>query len=541
MLPGQDDVKKLIIAKNRRLQLLKEREARMGSSTDPSILIEIEYLEAEISEIQRELNREEQYNLQAIHELLLEAFSSEELEKLLFENSNFRRFVKRIDFSGSKAFVIDQIISLSERQLLIPDLLMTIREYNPRQYFRFEEAIYSREITESSTEHTGTITSSSSIIRNIEPLEDPYVVGNPVQPEHMSVFLGRFDIAKSIISELRKKGQKPSMLLYGRRRMGKTSALLNISHLVRDPDLLVVYISGQSAKFHTNVNFCFYLVCEIVNKLQQADIDIKQFRTGGFLQKENYLENPVLTFSEFFDDCNEVLLENNKYCLLSIDEYEEIDQHINIQPENHHNDCISRELLLELRDILQHKPRFMFLFAGIHYLRDLAKVNWSEIFINVKTIHISFLDRIDGRRLLTEPVPELKYQNEKLIDEILDLTGCQPFLLQAIASELISHLNSNDSRIVTPEILDEAIHTTLDKHSTYFDYIWDTECENLIQQDILIKVSLKENGIAEKEYESHQGELRSLIRREVLKAEEGRIKLTMPIVKFWLRENHHIL
>jgi hypothetical protein len=50
-MPSSDDVKKLIIAHNRRLQLLKEQEALQGSSVEPKILLEIEDIEAKLAEL----------------------------------------------------------------------------------------------------------------------------------------------------------------------------------------------------------------------------------------------------------------------------------------------------------------------------------------------------------------------------------------------------------------------------------------------------------------------------------------------------------
>jgi len=50
-----DDVKTLIQLKSRQLQKLKEREALLGISTDPGILIQIEDLEMELEELQAKL------------------------------------------------------------------------------------------------------------------------------------------------------------------------------------------------------------------------------------------------------------------------------------------------------------------------------------------------------------------------------------------------------------------------------------------------------------------------------------------------------
>ncbi|MBL1138352.1 MAG: TIR domain-containing protein [Chloroflexi bacterium] len=52
-----DDLKKLILEHNRRLQKLKEQEARYGYSVDPHIPLEIEDIEAKIQALQTELNQ----------------------------------------------------------------------------------------------------------------------------------------------------------------------------------------------------------------------------------------------------------------------------------------------------------------------------------------------------------------------------------------------------------------------------------------------------------------------------------------------------
>jgi hypothetical protein len=51
----QDDINKLITKQSRRLQILKEQKAITGRNTDPSILIEIEDIEAELKELRSQL------------------------------------------------------------------------------------------------------------------------------------------------------------------------------------------------------------------------------------------------------------------------------------------------------------------------------------------------------------------------------------------------------------------------------------------------------------------------------------------------------
>ncbi|MBI1880002.1 MAG: response regulator [Chloroflexi bacterium] len=51
-MPRKEDLQRLLMPKNRRLQKLKEQQAAAGWSTDPNILLEIEDLEDEVMELQ---------------------------------------------------------------------------------------------------------------------------------------------------------------------------------------------------------------------------------------------------------------------------------------------------------------------------------------------------------------------------------------------------------------------------------------------------------------------------------------------------------
>ena len=532
----RDDIRKIINSYYSRLRALKQQQAVLGISTPPAVLIEIENTEAEIAKLQAGLGAEKDYNLAVVRELLATALSDEELTTLAYDH--FRSVYESFAGGMSKSAKTQHLLEYCERHALVPNLLMQIRQYNPNRYFEFDGRLFSEEPTFANTD--ARIEQLGPPDRVHEPLNNPYVVGNPIQPDNTRVFSGRFDIAQSIANEIKRGGQKPSILLYGRRRMGKTSAILNIGRLMRDRSVLLVYVSGQSAKFHTNTDFCYYLV-QAINKSLQNSLDTEAFQQMGYLAKAKFMPNPILTLSEFFEKCNELLESQGKYCLLSVDEYEEIDRCVNTSPGNHHEQNITRELLIELRDTLQHRPRFMFLFAGTHFLKELSTVNWSEIFINVKTLHISFLKREDGYRLLTEPVPELEYENANLIQQILDMTGCQPFLIQAVASELIYTLNSNDTKTATRTLLDKATDSVLSKLGTYFDYIWETECVSSKHQDLLKFIVTAPSGVLEVNLATYQKELRDLVRREVLKIEGGMVKFTMPMVKLWMKKNQHIL
>ena len=158
----------------------------------------------------------------------------------------------------------------------------------------------------------------------------------------------------------------------------------------------------------------------------------------------------------------------------------------------------------------------------------------------MKTLHISFLSREDSIGLLTKPVRGLKYEDRELIDEIVSVTGGQPFLLQAIASEIIEMLNLKAERVATKTIVDAAIEEAVLKHGTYFDFLWDQECEGE-RRKALLKIVACNTNTRTTDVVPYEEELRDLVRRELLWVEGDHIQMTMPILRSWMRRTQHLL
>jgi len=95
-------------------------------------------------------------------------------------------------------------------------------------------------------------------------------------------------------------------------------------------------------------------------------------------------------------------------------------------------------------------PFTLELSSTSHRFEELTALNWASYLINTRTLELSFLDRASARELLTAPVPKLHYE-DGVVDEILRLTHCQPYLLQAVASELVNHLNDRQKTTATHE------------------------------------------------------------------------------------------
>src|SRR5215813_1996846 len=82
---------------------------------------------------------------------------------------------------------------------------------------------------------------------------NPYIVGNPIKDQ--AGFFGREDIFREVLQVLRQR-ESNAIVLYGQRRIGKTSVLLQLEkQLRRDGEFTPVYfdLQDKAAKSLTEV------------------------------------------------------------------------------------------------------------------------------------------------------------------------------------------------------------------------------------------------------------------------------------------------
>src|SRR6266511_1805657 len=80
---------------------------------------------------------------------------------------------------------------------------------------------------------------------------------------------------------------------------------------------------------------------------------------------------------------------------------------------------------------------------------------------------------------LTETVRWKRRRNRPgVVDRILELTHNQPYLLQAIGSELVNQLNTRNRVTAAMGDLIIAVEKTLVSAQAYFHYAWANECSD---------------------------------------------------------------
>jgi hypothetical protein len=289
-------------------------------------------------------------------------------------------------------------------------------------------------------------------------LPNPYVAGNPLRTGAGGLFVGREDLLRQLQAHLGNRSQRPALLLFGQRRMGKSSLLYQLPTQL-DAGVVPVRIDCQAGEMQeSNSAFLFSLGRAIQNQaLTQRNLVLPAPPT---------LAEATFTAFSLWLEAVEVALEQ-RTLLLGLDEFEALGVAIT-------KGWLDERVLGFLRNLIQHHPKIDLLLAGSHRPHELPPP-WSSYLISVNVLEISYLEPTETRRLIETPIPGfgLHYQ-PAAVDQIIALTRCQPLLVQLLCQELVHLLNERGEREATVNDVEAVIPRAFTRGSTlYFQYLQD--------------------------------------------------------------------
>lgn len=334
--------------------------------------------------------------------------------------------------------------------------------------------------------------------------------------------MGRRDIVAAIEENIINPQERNALLLYGRRRIGKTSTLKNLSRFLKS-QYLTVYIDFQNAKWRDNdTAFCYNLIKDILSELEKYELIREPYK----LKIEEFEKHTFTVFNEWLDEIEKISKATGKQILLTFDEYEKLE-------EDFEKSKITTDVFNQLRNIVQHRERIVVLFSGGHRFEEMQKVNWSDYLINTKTLELSFLSTQDAKRLLTEPVPKLNYE-KGIREKIIELTHCQPYLLQSFGSDLVNHLNEKKRFTATQHDFEIIVEKVLVSAQAYFYDTWSEDMSKDEQE--IIRTLAKDKTKNSKSLPSEPA-LKKLIRKEVVEETNGKCRLKIELFRLYLLKN----
>jgi hypothetical protein len=349
--------------------------------------------------------------------------------------------------------------------------------------------------------------------------------GDPVNRD-LEAFAPRNSIVGELEQQVMLSAGCPGIVLYGRRRMGKSTILRNLTGFL-PTNVITASVSMQDPNLFTSL--------ESVARSLSAEIQKQISSTNHALDSVTDLRG----FYGFLTRCNEQLEKDGKRLLLAMDEYETIDKKIGEK-------IFSTDLLDTIRESIQTHRRITWTFAGSHEITEFTNARWTSYLVSARTIEVPSFTQAETRLLLSEPLKhstllpkdsskrprfDTSFWGEGGIERIHAEAGGWPHLVQLIAETIVDLVNGEETDRVTPALMDRALDKAIVRGHNVLYELLHRESALAGEWDYIM-------GFRRREIQPPPDDDRvavSLRRRTLVEEENGHWRLRVPLMARWLK------
>lgn len=317
---------------------------------------------------------------------------------------------------------------------------------------------------------------------------NPYIVGSPLTSSSaQEMFFGREDVIEQVRRSLRQSGPSTVLLLEGNRRTGKTSILYRLQKPGVLQGWITAYWNAQRAQGSKSAagledkEIFYNLSRELILAAHGAGYSLNAPGLG-FVRNDTPQAELRTQLREAlrptFDEASpyellDILLDSigtavtDKRVLLILDEFDKIQDGID-------NRVTSPQVPENLRALFHKHEHLSGILTGARRIKHLREDHWSALYGIGVAITVDALDVDAARQLVTEPVKGRLVYTFNARERVIELTACQPFLLQALCYRIFEVCARTNERSVTVSVVDVAIQemvTDSEHFRSLFDYI----------------------------------------------------------------------
>jgi hypothetical protein len=365
-----------------------------------------------------------------------------------------------------------------------------------------------------------------------KPVVNPYVVGPPVEGE---LFVGREDVMRQLQELWVRSSQLQSVVIYGHRRVGKTSILRNVARFVGE-GVQVAYVNLLEVADAPQG------VVEVLMAISDAISEVMEIPPPS---NEDFLSLPQPTFRRYLTQVEGEL--GTKGLIVALDEFEQIEKLIEAGK-------IPVDFMGYLRGLAHKSSKIAFAFAGLHTLEEMTADYFQPFFASVLPIHVGFIEAGATHQMLANPAIEdfpLDYTPEAL-DKIYDFTHGQPYLVQLVGFQLVRRYNDevfNTGRardhIFKLEEVEAVVNDPefFQRGRYYFDGVWGQAARGASGQQVILRaLAPHPQGLSLEvlsqstnlEIALLQEALNTLKRHDVVEEIEGRWHIIVELFRLWV-------
>ena len=341
-----------------------------------------------------------------------------------------------------------------------------------------------QEMTPTARRAAGIVERTSSVWqRPARPFDNPYIVGDPVYPP---LLVGRKDLFDRIGEVWTAKKNPDSIILYGHRRMGKSSILRNLDQ-VAPRGSLVVYadMAGETSFVESTADLLLGLADRIYHSARRAcpaaPLPAPDPHDYGSQAQAQF------QFNRLLEAVHDALAGGS--LILALDEFEAVERTV----QDHK---VGKEIYQFLRAKTQ-EPWLTLVFGGLHTLDEMSRDYQQPFYGSYENIGVSYLAPKDAWRLITNPTEDFALNYETAaVERIVAETGGQPYLVQQICRDALDRLNhelfdlelKREVCITLGDVAAVVEQDLFRRGMVYFDGVW-TQAGDDVQQALLRAVA----------------------------------------------------
>lgn len=288
-------------------------------------------------------------------------------------------------------------------------------------------------------------------------IPNPYVVGTPIRSSDM--FYGRQEDLNWISDKLARSGNV-MVVLYGARRVGKTSLLHQINSERTSARILPFFFDTQQLVPEIGQNSDFYHVLTR-DMLFQIPEKLPGFK-APFIAADRFTPQTFRNLLEFLRDA-----EPERKPVLLFDEME------NLEYKLVRGDLTS-DILLFLAGLLDSNIPVSFVITGSNVLEAKKLPDWAILVPKTVSRKIGLLESEDALRLIEDPAKGYFVYDDGIPDQILRMTAGHPYYTQVVCQAQIDFLNNNHEFAMGREQLAKVVETVLNHPPPPLNHVWES-------------------------------------------------------------------
>jgi tetratricopeptide (TPR) repeat protein len=364
---------------------------------------------------------------------------------------------------------------------------------------------------------------------------NPYIAGRALHQR--SGFFGRDDILRLVETDLRAPDRNV-IVLFGQRRIGKTSILLQLEQALPNPPFVAVHFDLMDRARQPLGRVLHDIAATLADDLDIEIAGPEVFDDDGHYFRQQFL--PEL-YRQLGPERRAVLL---------FDEFDVLDV---AAEERLPDTAAARAFFLYLRQLME-EPQLGFVFVVDRRAEDLS-IDVKATFKAARYKRVSVLSPADTQALirLAEQQGSLQFATGT-VERIMVLTAGHPYLTQLFCQILWDHAHADQPEAtptIDPAMVEATVPQVLEAGQHAFEWIWDglppaervifaaiaeaTDEASLIAEDDLIEL-LQSRGIRILVRELELAP-RTLVEWEMLRAVEGGYAFAVELLRRWVAQN----